>query len=713
MAAWLLLVCVFMPMLSLSASASEMPAGLIIRVPDGVEIVLYNKFNKSGDKVAASERRSDNGVSEYCFYDLPVGNYSYTASGKGYYTVTKNLYYSKEKAASVLTIEADPGKKAGNGFEPTGEVSQFTDEVIDTLLPSSMSMWAEYAEIFEIPSFSAGRAAHQMTTQREMMAFLRELDEKCDRMKMYVFAKSPMNGYEIPVVVFSSTDISSAETVEDAARMIEENGKVTIQYQAMMHGNEPAGSDAALSMIRMLCGSYGDEVLGAVNIYIVPRVNVDGAYKFQRKNAADKIDINRDHMLMVSEEITALHGIYNLFSPEVVIDGHEYSQNNKGKSSDILDDVKLSPAISMYNNEKTSALILDVISDCFSATQERGLRAFFYDSGSGFMSSANYAIGREYYGLAGSLSFLIETNGIGVGLGWYARRIMSQYTVAETIIDYVVAHEREIRELVDENRRAVIENGAEFEDDDLLILQHGSTKTPVTVSRPKWKLTDGSTKDINATEDIFVKDTALRTRTRPTAYVIGGGETWTAAVLELLDKHGIRYYEIDAGSAVMLRQYKGDKNGAELTPESEVSFDGGAFVIPMDQSAGNVIAMLMEPDVIDMDGYNGTLVQSEIIKPDADGMLPIYRYEHDLAGGKVKIEVKVESTLSDILEETTAEQTEVTATVETEVTATVETEALTEALPAENDRSKPTVIYLLVVIVAVAAVALVVISRKK
>ena len=86
-------------------------------------------------------------------------------------------------------------------------------------------------------------------------------------------------------------------------------------------------------------------------------------------------------------------------------------------------------------------------------------------------------------------------------------------------------------------------------------------------------------------------------------------------------------------------------------------------------------------------------------------MLPIYRYEHDLAGGKVKLEGEIECTTSEITEEATAEQTE--------VTATVETEALTEALPAENDRSKPTVIYLLVVIVAVAAVALVVITRKK
>ena len=53
-------------------------------------------------------------------------------------------------------------------------------------------------------------------------------------------------------------------------------------------------------------------------------------------------------------------------------------------------------------------------------------------------------------------------------------------------------------------------------------------------------------------------------------------------------------------------------------------------MIPMDQVAGNVIAMLMEPDVTDSNGYDGSLYQYGVIDYDEETMnFPIYRYTGD------------------------------------------------------------------------------------
>ena len=186
---------------------------LCINVPQGVQVELYSGFNRSGSSVSASKVTTANGITTYVYYMLPVGNYSYRCSGSGYYTVTKNLYYSEEKASSDWELDIDPGLKAGTGFEPNGNISSFTQEVLDNLLPSSTTQWPGYEEIFEIPYFTNERASHEMTTQDEMMEFLRSLDGNCGNMQMYIIGESPVYGYEIPVILFTKTDLSCAQTI--------------------------------------------------------------------------------------------------------------------------------------------------------------------------------------------------------------------------------------------------------------------------------------------------------------------------------------------------------------------------------------------------------------------------------------------------------------------------------------------------------------------
>ena len=104
-----------------------------------------------------------------------------------------------------------------------------------------------------------------------------------------------------------------------------------------------------------------------------------------------------------------------------------------------------------------------------------------------------------------------------------------------------------------------------------------------------------------------------------------------------MDNQGAEYYKLNAGTTASLQQYYyvGDytvnarTRGIEagLRDTADVTFTNGAYVFPMDQVAGNVIAMLCEPDVTDSNGYDGTLYQYKQIDYDKDSKnFPMYRY---------------------------------------------------------------------------------------
>ena len=135
------------------------------------------------------------------------------------------------------------------------------------------------------------------------------------------------------------------------------------------------------------------------------------------------------------------------------------------------------------------------------------------------------------------------------------------------------------------------------------------------------------TKTTSAT--LSMNDTVVRSRIRPTAYVIPKDIPNAEKILYILDNQGAEYYELEPGSTANLKQYYyvarvhlQRPGNLGFTPptcgrETAVTFPNGAYVIPMDQVSGNVIAMTMEPDVNDSNGYDGTLVQYGLVDYDS------------------------------------------------------------------------------------------------
>ena len=103
------------------------------------------------------------------------------------------------------------------------------------------------------------------------------------------------------------------------------------------HGNEPASTEAMLSMLENLVldnDKNAGEILSKVSFYIVPMMNPDGADLYQRRNA-NGADLNRDWLNLWQPETLCVRKAIDSISPDVIIDEHELSPGNN--RSDFLE----------------------------------------------------------------------------------------------------------------------------------------------------------------------------------------------------------------------------------------------------------------------------------------------------------------------------------------------------------------------------------------
>lgn len=104
-------------------------------------------------------------------------------------------------------------------------------------------------------------------------------------------------------------------------------GKVRwrVLFYAQQHGDEVAGSNALLYMVRDI--ARDPSLLPAdVEVWIMPRVNPDGGEAGTRRNGAGA-DLNRDHITLEQPETAALHRLARRIRPDVAVDCHEFGRD--------------------------------------------------------------------------------------------------------------------------------------------------------------------------------------------------------------------------------------------------------------------------------------------------------------------------------------------------------------------------------------------------
>lgn len=564
------------------------------------------------------------------YYEVTSGAYCYfvkPTSGSARYSVRQNFYVTSAMASQKNVWDITPQERSSNGWDPK-EVWSLSDEVMKNAFPSSPELWPDYAELFKVPALTIPRTDHQMTTQDEMMAYINALDGKTDNMYVFNLGKSGGKAgkqLDIPVVFFSTTDLSQATTWEEAAQLLHDNGKLTALYQAQIHGNEPAAGEAALAMLKAFDGSYGEELLGNMNICVLPRLNVYGAYNASRYIYVDgkDVDPNRDFVKMKSQEVMLRNQLFLALEPEVHFDNHEYALRVTNTNV-AIHDVKLNSVYVTRSTEAFRNLTLTLAYEAFGRAEENGLGYGWYDDST---NGYNPSVGTTNNAMRGCLSFLTETNGIYGGNQQLERRMMSHISVVTGILDYVNENTAAVQKVVDDQRKDIVERGKTYEDSDTIVLKTGSTDRPDLYIAGKQVASSGKITDTVFTCKSF--DVATRSRTAPTAYVIPAGEPWAEEVVENLRLNGVTCTKLPEGAVIQLQQYTGTTSEAALTEEKTVSFPKGAYVMTMAQTNAYILAVRMEPDMGDGSSNTVTFAQEGVIAAE-NGKFPIYRYIQNL-----------------------------------------------------------------------------------
>lgn len=94
---------------------------------------------------------------------------------------------------------------------------------------------------------------------------------------------------------------------------------------ARQHGNEPAGTEASLALLRHLSSGEGraeSALLRHLALLVVPMANPDGAARSRRRNA-NGADLNRDWAGLTQPETRAIEAAFDEWRPHAVIDLHE------------------------------------------------------------------------------------------------------------------------------------------------------------------------------------------------------------------------------------------------------------------------------------------------------------------------------------------------------------------------------------------------------
>jgi hypothetical protein len=422
--------------------------------------------------------------------------------------------------------------------------------------------------------------------------------------------------------------------------------KLNVWIIAQQHGNEPAGCEAALELVRRFATQkeFKDK-LQYLNVFVVPRANPDGAAIGKRENAS-KADLNRDHVSLLQPEVAALHRLMKDDLPDLVIDLHEFTVGGRWlerygalQASDVLIQSASHPMVDKGLKKLSAELFEPELNRTLKQYQ---LRSFVYHTlntegpYSFVQMGGNYAgIARNTFGLYGAISYLVETRGVGIGKDHLQRRVASHVLVVKSLLDSAIQHREAVLSNVSKARAPMTTN---------LIIDHTAQRESIKL--PMIDPQSGADKEVDVEFQNSLNIKPTLERALPIAYLLDASQT---AAVDALRNHGITVVSLGDKLAAKLnagrfmadryvvqdvRKLAGEFGAApqrfktSLVNEQDV-FKRGMFYVGLNQPLARIITSALEPESAGSYASLGMLTNS----PSGNGLLigdkiPVWRITH-------------------------------------------------------------------------------------
>lgn len=437
----------------------------------------------------------------------------------------------------------------------------------------------------------------KLTSYEELQEFITEIDRSFDFVTSEILT-STVEGRNIYVVYFSKGEFGR------------DKNKLKVLFFAQQHGNEQSGKEGALLLIKEMTKPENQKILDRIDLAVIPQMNPDGSEKNQRRNS-NGVDLNRNHLILTENETIALHKLFDKYNFEVTMDVHEYwpygqewkklgFRKNYDVTIGAITNINISQKIKKLSYEKYLPFAFDYIT-------QNGYTAFHYLPGGpigvDYLRYSTFDIndGRQSFGILNTLSFIQEgMNGENYTTDNIERRTKSQMTGMLALLKFGYKNYKQIKKIVNEERRKLIENKASKTV--AIQLDHFSDGTELKLKLLSYY----SNKDTLITvKDFRPVVKSLYDVERPKGYLIPKQLT---DIKDWMDRHNLRYFDASLLIAKRVEQYVIDSVGkidferdtiknpfvSVIDVADKITFQDYYF-LPVNQLKNNLIVIALEP----------------------------------------------------------------------------------------------------------------------
>lgn len=380
-------------------------------------------------------------------------------------------------------------------------------------------------------------------------------------------------------------------------------GKLTVMIVASQHGQEPSGAEAAQAIARDLLRGPRQRDLAHLYVVIVPLANPDGRDEDRRGNAA-AVNLSTDFVLMTQPETRALARAVMRYAPDVILDVHESAALKKktlGAQGYLID---FQAQFDIANNPNVARGIATFSADHFlpsiiAGVRNQGVEARHYI---GEVTNINQTIThaglsirnlRNYAGMRGAVSLLLENQLDPPGSYDTPRniktRVHKQYVGIATMLDRAIAFRQQIRKRVAQARSPATIAARKHVAFDW---QYEADPKQPTIRLPMRRL--GSNEPFEKTFAYRPRIVGRDIAPVPHAYVL---KDRRPVIIDILDRHGIRYRRLAAAVRLSADVVVIDNNGkiAAGGASTRPTIDAGDLWVEVAQTGSLLVPLLLDP----------------------------------------------------------------------------------------------------------------------